>query len=202
MATNTTNSVSNNSTPTNTPDVNDVNDGTKMLDIFHNGTKIGVVPDTVPDEFDTDDECRVFVKELKELPKLSDKHSKTLDNCLTILAQDNNREVSFGPSDILVLSELAFRYPEYALRIMSLLQYLMSCLDFVGTVPEGFYGDVGEAYGYLGSIMGKISDDNGEDKLDDIDQFGFDLGDSFSESADDEYDDDDHSDDEDFKHSV
>lgn len=197
MATTTNTSVtSNTSTPANIPDVND---GAKMLDIFHNGTKIGVVPDTVPDEFDTDEECRVFVNELKALPKLSVKHSKTLDNCLTILAQDSEREVSFGPSDILVLSELAFRHPEQGVRIMSLLQYLMSCLDFVGTVPQGFYGDVGEAYGYLGSIMGKVTDDKGEDKLDDVEEFGFDLGDSFS---DDEYDDDDHSDDEDIKHPV
>ena len=125
--------MSGNFTPVNTPDVND---GEKMLDIFHNGIKIGVVPDTVPDEFDTDDECRAFLKELKELPKLSVKHSKTLDNCLT--------------------------------------------------------------------IMGKVSDDNGEDKLDDVDQFGFDLGDSFSDDEydDDDHSDDDHSDDEDIKHSI
>lgn len=186
-----------NSTPV---DTSDDNEKALLLDILHNGAKIGVVPDVVPDEFDTDDECRSFIIELKALPSLSAKHNKTLDCCLLILEQDNDQEITFGPSDILVLSELAFRIPTQGIRIMSLLQYLMSCLDFVGTVPDGFYADVGSAYGYLGSIIGKDDADKDGANLDDDDAFGFDLGDSLSDSDNDECADADDA--ADIKHTV
>ena len=173
--------------------------GLPLMDIVHNGQKVGTIVDGIPDVFADDGECRDFLNELRTLKDLKPKHLKTLDNCVAVVTKNENEELNFGPGDILVLTELAFRHPDKSTRIMSCLQYLTNCVDFIGAIPEGFYGEVANAFAYLGSLPNKVDNDRDEDELDLDDKFGYDFGDSHSsddyvnddEEEDDEEDDDD-----------
>ena len=159
----------------------------KLLDLLHNGVKIGDVPDSVPVAFENDKACSDFLDELKTLDGLPNKYKLTIERCQTALSSENDTEVDFGPQQILQMAELAFRYPAKGSKIMSVVQYLLGCLDFTGTLPPNIFADLGSTFGMLGSIMNKpVGDDDDNADLDDDEKFGYELDGDDSENEFDE----------------
>lgn len=159
----------------------------KLLDVLHNGVKIGNTPDSVPVAFEDDKACVDFLNELKTFDGLPNKYKRTIENCLTVVSSDNDTELDFGPLQILQMAELAFRYPASGPKIMSVVQYLLGCVDFSGTLPPNIFADLGSTFGSLGSIINKPLDDNDDNAdLDDEEEFGYELDGEESEDSEDD----------------
>jgi hypothetical protein len=162
-------------------------DDITMLDIFRDGVKIGETPDIAPDFFENDAECIEFLKELKNLPELPVKYVRTIDNCVAVLTNELDKEVPFGPFEILRLAELAFRYFDHGAKIMSAVRYLSCCVEFTGSLPPDIFAKLGSTFGLLGSIANKpVNDDDEDAYLDDDDEFSNQLRADSDDSDDDE----------------
>lgn len=111
----------------------------KTFDILSKGEKKGVAFDKNPVFYETEEECRKNLVELKNAIKLTEDEFKLIDTCISMIDAEEEEIVNFGLDEILKLSELSMKYPDHSQTITACSHFLTNNVDFDGEVPEDIY---------------------------------------------------------------
>lgn len=129
----------------------DTKNGT--FDVMVKGEKKGTAFDINPVEITTDEKCKSQLEFLKSKLTLSDAQSTLFDLCIDVVSAKVGDDLSFGPGEIVELSEFAQANPEFAPEIMACVQHLNESVDCMGDLPPNVFLDAALAYGGLSNVM-------------------------------------------------
>lgn len=147
-----------------------------VFDIMNNGKKTGIAFNVNPVVVTSDDECcTLLTKFMQDHPDLSTDEKQLLTNCIGVTKASDDDDVSFGPAEILFLSQLAQTYPEHANDLVACSHFLTNNVDCEGELPPGLFLGLADAHGELSNMLTEAlkMGDNIPELEDDVDDEDF-----------------------------
>lgn len=123
------------------------------LDVMVDGEKVGEAYNINPNTLTGDSECRDTVIEIVQNVDLTPDEKAIFDKVLATLTLEEDQEVDFTIDDLLNLSSIAGRHLDYAVKILSVSQYMVDTIDMDSDMPPEFFLNAAQAHAGLGDLL-------------------------------------------------